>query len=63
MEYGFLVKMRCFLQIDGQGGQCLERRYYHEWARPRVLRETKEYRDVNLPVFLYIEVNIKYPLS
>ena len=46
MEYGFLVKLRCFTRVDKQLLKCIETRYYYEFGQPSsMIRERRWYRD------------------
>ena len=51
MDYGFLVRVRCFTRLDHQLLKCAETRYYHEFGWDHILRERKHYCDPYLPFF------------
>lgn len=43
MDFGFFVKLRCYLCVDHVMFQCIETRFYHEFGSERILRETRRY--------------------
>ncbi len=45
MDFGFFVKIRCFLRVDHVILKCAETRYYHEFDKKYILRETRLYQD------------------